>query len=116
MASDYTAKELTLESAQAEIVALREQVANTKVHAEQFRKISAVNESTLKDLRPAEVRRTTVGQNPPPRRARPPKAPKWHRTSLRGSIPSAMSSIGALPAVKPLCGASDRISHTTARF
>ena len=50
MASDYTAKELALERAQAEIVALREQEANTEVHAEQFRKISAVDESALKDL------------------------------------------------------------------
>ena len=51
MASDYTAKELALERAQAEISALREQVASTEVHAEQFRKISAVNEAALKDLR-----------------------------------------------------------------
>ena len=51
MANDYTAKELALERAQAEIEALKQQLTSTEVHAEQFRKISASNETALKELR-----------------------------------------------------------------
>lgn len=51
IANDYTAKELALERAQAEIEALKQQVTSTESHAEQFRKISAANETALKDLR-----------------------------------------------------------------
>jgi chromosome segregation ATPase len=51
MAGDYSAKELALERAMAEVEALRAQLASTEVHAEQFRKISAANESALKELR-----------------------------------------------------------------
>ena len=48
---DLASRDLALDRAQAEISSLRQQLAAVETHAEQFRKISASNESALKALR-----------------------------------------------------------------
>ena len=51
IANDITVKELALEKALSEIEALKNQLASSEVHADQFRKISVANETALKDIR-----------------------------------------------------------------